>query len=261
LKILFTSFLLPPGLFVLLALVALFFLWRKRRRIALVLMCLSVISGWMMTTEVFGRWMVAGLIAQVDGRQVAPTDIDMIVVLSAGMKNMGPAGWMPTGTSFQRMSVALEVQQRIGSRVPILVSGGKTQGTKHPSEASVMIGQFDKKSARITKTLTEEISTNTYENALQSAHLIRRRGVHNVLLVTSEEHMWRALSAFRGRGIDPIPFPVFTLERRAIQFSDYLPSIRGAELTHLAFYEMAGVLSYVLNDLVRLDDVFYTAAK
>jgi uncharacterized SAM-binding protein YcdF (DUF218 family) len=257
-KMLLTSFLLPPGLFVLISLVALFFIWRKRQRVATVFLAIAVVFGWGMSTEAFGRWITAGLIAQVDARSVEPQQIDMVVVLSAGMQNMGIAGWLPTNESFKRMAVALEIQQRVGSRVPVLVSGGRTHGTKHPSEAKVMMGYFDKRNAQITPMIAEEISTNTYENALQSAHIINRREARNVLLVTSEEHMWRALAAFRGRGIDPIPFPVFTIERRPLGFADYLPSIHGATLTYRAFYEIAGVLSYIADDLVRLDDVFYT---
>ena len=256
-KVFLTAFLLPPGIFILLGVLALLLVWRKRFKLATAMLFVAVISGYVSTTEAFGRWLNAGLIAQVDARAVDPKDIDMVVVLSAGMENMGPAGWLPTAESYKRMAVALEVQQRIGSRVPVLVSGGHTYGTKYPSEARVMMRYFDKRNAQITPMIAEEISTNTYENALQSAHIVRQRDAKNVLLVTSEEHMLRALAAFRGRGIDPIPFPVFTLQRRPLEFSDYLPSVRGAMLTHRALYEIAGILSYIADDLVRWDDVFY----
>jgi len=261
-KLMLTSFLLPPGLAVLLSFVALIFLWKKRYKLASFFVCVSVLCGWIFATEAFGRLATVGLISQIEARSVEPQEIDMIVVLSGGMENLGSSvGWVPTNDSFKRMAVALEIQQRIGSRKPILVSGGKTFGTKHPSEADVMVRYFDKRNAQITPMIIEDISTNTYENALQSAHTIRQRGAENVLLITSEEHMLRALAAFRGRGIDPIPFPVLTLQRRPLEFDDYLPSVKGVALTHRALYEVLGVFSYILDDLVRVDDVFYTVKK
>ena len=69
-----------------------------------------------------------------------------------------------------------------------------------------MARQFDKQSAQILPILLEEVSTNTYENALQSAHIIRDRGADHVVLVTSEEHMLRALAALEGEGLTLYPF-------------------------------------------------------
>lgn len=248
----------PPGFALVLLLVSLYFSLRKKRKISIGLAIASFVMGWVMSTDAFGRFLTTGLIAQVESRQdMAPQDVDIIVVLAGGITYSGNIGWLPTYHSYRRMAVAVDVQSKINSRIPVLISGGKTKGTKHPSEAEVIAAQFDRQNAKLLPLLLEEVSINTYENALQSAHMIKNRNAHNVMLVTSEEHMLRSLASFRGRGIDPIALPVFTLERGPLKWQDFLPTAGGAEVTSRALHEIYGIVSYLLTDKIRLEDVFY----
>ena len=250
----------PPGFSLFLLVIALYFTVKKRRKMALGFVSASLVLGWVLSTEAFARLMVVGLISQVESRQdINPKDVDLIVVLTGGITYTGDIGWLPTSESYRRMAVAREIQNRLNSRTPILVSGGKTHGTKHPSEAEVIVAQFDRENAQILPTILEKVSTNTYENALQSAHIVRDRNARTVMLVTSEEHMLRALASFRGRGIDPIAVPVFTLERGPLGWKDFFPTAGGALLTSRALHEIYGILNYLATDRIRWEDVFYKA--
>lgn len=258
-KLLASTLLMPPGLGIFLCLIAFYFIRQKHLFFGKILMFFAIIMAWASSTEAMGRFLSVALISQVSSRaDIAPEDADAIVVLTGGMQYAGQVGWIPRNESYRRGSVAFELQNRVGSRIPVLISGGKTQGLKYPSEASVLLRQFDRHRAQITPTILEETSTNTYENALQSVSILRNKQMDKIFLVTDEVHMLRSLAAFRGRGIDPLAIPVFTLDRRPLEFADYLPSWQGVELTSKALYEVLGIVNYIMAGYIRSDDVFYS---
>ncbi len=257
-KLLITTLLLPPGLLLLLMGGALWW-WRKRHVRALGCLIAAFVLGWLLSTTAVARVMSAALISQIDGAQ--PQNIqqtDAVVVLTGGITYVGDIGWLPKNETFRRVAVAYELQQRIGSRVPVLISGGRTEGLQYPSEARVAQQVFDRHRAQITPTELEEASTNTYESALQSAALLQKRRAEQIFLVTGELHMLRALAAYRGRGIDPVPFPVIVLPRGPLSFQDFLPSIDGLRLSTRALYEYYGLVRYLLQGYVSWNDIFYS---
>jgi uncharacterized SAM-binding protein YcdF (DUF218 family) len=248
-----------PGIGLFLSLGALYW-WRRRPDRARRVLIMAILLGWALSTEAMGRFMSTLLIAEVRGTTIETAkNVDLILVMSGGMEYVGRTGWIPTRETYQRVMVGHQVQQIVGSRTPILISGGKTKGPRYPSEASVARDTIDRQRAELTPIWLEETSLNTYESALESARIIRERNIRTVLLVTSEVHMLRALAAFRGRGIDPVPFPVFVLERGPLQVADFLPSWKGVELTGRAIYEMIGIAGYYASGYVRLEDIFYKA--
>ncbi len=258
-KSLVIAFLMPPGIAVLCSLLALYFIFKGRKKAVAVCVAFSVLLGWAFSTEAMGRLLTTFLISQVEHRQdMKPEDAEIVVVLTGGMRYSGKEiGWMPEVESYQRLMAGLEVHRKMNSRTPILISGGKTAGTHYPSEAAVLKATYDKENARILPFILEEVSTNTYENALQSAHIISSRALSRVLLVTSEEHMLRSLAAFRGRGIDPLPLRVYTMDRGPLTLIGYLPTFKGVKTNAKALYEIYGMASYLIADHIRMEDIFY----
>jgi uncharacterized SAM-binding protein YcdF (DUF218 family) len=55
--------------------------------------------------------------------------------------------------------------------------------------------------------ILESRSRSTYENALQSARLLKDRGIRKIILVTEAAHMPRALGTFRKQGLEAVPAP------------------------------------------------------
>ncbi len=251
-----TALILPPGLFLVLMVLALIF-WRKKA-LGRAFLIMSIGLFWIFSTEAFGRFLSTAIIANVETERFNDVDteeVDLIVVLTGGMRYVGDVGWQPRHESYKRGAVALTLQNHLGSRVPVMLSGGHTEGLKHPSEAAVLKAQFDTLRAQVTPVVLEEASTNTYESALQIAHEVRTRNVRRFFLVTDEVHMARALATYRGRGLDPIPFPVFTLERGPAKLSHFFPSVYGINITHDALYEVLGIMKYALTDKLRLADL------
>lgn len=254
-KDILTALLLPPGIFLVFMVLALVF-WRKRT--GFVCLFIAVSLFWVCSTEAFGRFLSAAIIANVETERFDSVDteeIDLIVVLTGGMRYVGDVGWQPRHESYKRGAVALTLQNHLGSRVPVMLSGGHTEGLKHPSEAAVLKAQFDTLRAQVTPVILEEASTNTYESALQIAHEVRSRNVRRFFLITDEIHMARALATYRGRGLDPIPFPVFTLERGPTKLSHFFPSIYGIGIVHDALYEVLGIVKYAMTDKLRFADL------
>ncbi len=250
----------PPGIILWPGILALYF-WRKKPKQAWGWLFMGVLLGWMFSTPALGRVLSTTLISNVKApMNIVPENVDAIIVLTGGMKYVGNAGWIPSAESYQRAMVAYDIQARVNSRVPIIISGGKTAGVQYPSEAKVVSDLINRHKAQITPTILEENSLNTYENAQEVARMVRDRGADTVFLVTDELHMLRALATFRARGLDPMPIPVFTINRGKLDFSDFMPTMAGAKENYAAMYELLGLARYMMAGYVRWADVFYTPA-
>lgn len=262
-KLLITTLLLPLGLVLAMLVTAGAVLWRNRYnrtvpQAAFIWLFAGIAALAVFSMPVVGRSLGLMLVSQVQGRApMMPDAADVIVVLTGNMFNAGPIGWLPTAASVQRLAVAYELQGILGSRVPVIISGGHTAGVKNPSEARVLADFFARGSSQILPTELEESSTDTYENAMQLASILSKRQVRNVFLVTSDTHMLRALATFRARGIDPVPFPAMSLPAGQ-GVEDFLPSVAGLAQSTAVVYEMYGLVSYLVSGKISLADTFYT---
>ena len=92
----------------------------------------------------------------------------------------------------------------------------------------------------------EKNARTTSENAVETARLLRARGVRRVLLVTSSLHMRRALAAFRAEGVEAVPSPCDARveSTRAREPLDWLPRPGALERTHDALWELLGLAAY-----------------
>lgn len=262
-KLLITTLFLPLGLILFsifaLAVVA----WKKRYQggirggVGAGLLAALFVFGYLVATPMVGKAIGLMLFEQVKGKELhRASDADAIVVLTAGMLNTGASGWIPKPESWYRLAVAYDLQAMIDIRLPVIVSGGYTLGVKAPSEARVVADFFAKHRTEITPTELEEVSTDTYESALQLAPVLAKRGAKNVILVTSDVHMLRALATFRARGVDAIPAPAMSLPQE-LGVKMYIPSAYGLELTSDALYEVYAIVAYLVSGRINLSDLTY----
>ena len=261
LKDIFLFLFLPPGLAIWPALVALYYV-RKKPLVSRRWLVAALLLAWVTSMPASGRLVSTSIISQVEARQdISPEDADLIVMPTAGMTYMSSMGWMPAKESYQRALVAYRVQAKVGSRVPIVISGGKTKGLSYPSEAKVVSRLINRNKAQITPTILEETSLNTYENAREAVRIADSRNADTILLVTSDVHMLRALASFRARGMEPAPIPVFTIERGALAFNDFLPSLSGMHEVRRGLYEIMALIHYSLVGYIEPKDIFYNSLK
>jgi uncharacterized SAM-binding protein YcdF (DUF218 family) len=85
----------------------------------------------------------------------------------------------------------------------------------------------------------EERSRNTRENARNSAALLQRKGINQILLVTDRAHMTRAMLSFQRAGIEVLVAPVERLPSPA-----WMPSAGALLLLPEIWYEWLALLWY-----------------
>ncbi len=174
-------------------------------------------------------------------------DSKAIVVIGGGTYRDSPeyGGSSVSGFTLERIRYAAWLHRHNG--IPILVSGGRI-GTGLPSEAELM-----------AKTLRDELgvpvrwletdSFNTYENAVNSAIILRKHGIENIALVTHGFHMPRALNIFRSTGLRVTPAPTVFTDSRWADFwiIEWIPSGPAAITNWLLLREMMGRLWYSIR--------------
>jgi uncharacterized SAM-binding protein YcdF (DUF218 family) len=88
----------------------------------------------------------------------------------------------------------------------------------------------------------------THENAVESARLLRERGIRKVLLITDATHLWRAERCFLAQGIEVVPCGAYY---RTIDFEwsewKFLPNARAARNTSRVLHEWLGLIWYRLR--------------
>ncbi|MCP4717129.1 MAG: YdcF family protein [Deltaproteobacteria bacterium] len=87
---------------------------------------------------------------------------------------------------------------------------------------------------------------NTLDEARQFASYAVRKGITDIVLVTSSTHMRRAAALFRRQGVEPALLSVGRPDNK-ISWRDFMPSGSAINATGGMFYEWAGYLGYRLK--------------
>ena len=125
----------------------------------------------------------------------APGNTQAIIVLGA---QVNPDG-QPSRQLELRLLEALKAYE--AEPKPVIVSGA--QGKDEPvTEASVMKSWLEQKGVDPQHILMEDKSFNTRQN-LENAKALLGEGVKDVLIITSDYHLPRALDVARDAGLNP----------------------------------------------------------
>jgi uncharacterized SAM-binding protein YcdF (DUF218 family) len=95
------------------------------------------------------------------------------------------------------------------------------------------------------RVIVEDKARNTRENAVESARIVRDRGLSSVLIVTSAFHMKRALGCFHAVGLEVDTLPVDF--RSHSQGSSWLPRADFLDDSTIAIHEWTGRAVYRLR--------------
>jgi uncharacterized SAM-binding protein YcdF (DUF218 family) len=139
-----------------------------------------------------------------------------------------------------RLRAAAALARRTG--LPVLVSGGK------PPTGTVSLAALMAESLRddfgIPARWREDQSEDTWENAADSAAILKRAGIGSVYVVTHAWHMRRAMIAFRAAGLRATAAPVLLDRSPTGIFSDFAPRLTGWRMSFYALHEWIGCLYY-----------------
>ncbi len=95
--------------------------------------------------------------------------------------------------------------------------------------------------------IVEGAAHNTKEHTVYVPPLLAQRGVKQFVLVTSRQHMARALAAFRRIGLNPVPSTPELLASDAGLLKRVLPSESALESTTALVYDVLAMVYYRLR--------------
>jgi len=244
------DFLIPGSIgFLLLSLVLGTLLLFRRKdggRAGKVWIILLVLVYWVLSTPIAAVALVdlcspdlAPVMSKADARGATA-----IVLLGGGMNihlSRGASYGAPTREGSLRVLEAARLHQLLGG-VPIIATGGL--GSSQYSESGLMAHQLEQLGVPADRIIKEEQSTNTRDHALLVPPLLKQHGVDQFVLVTSQQHIARALGAFRAAGVDPVPSTPEVYVPRGGALEMYLPSLLGLNVSERTIYDLMGWVYY-----------------
>ena len=159
---------------------------------------------------------------------------DILIVLGAA----GETGGLLSVSSYWRTVYALRAY-REGGVQRIVVSGGSDRDGNSISQP--MVDFLVSQGVPRDKILVEFASTNTRENALFTAALLRDVSGSKVLL-TSDYHMYRASRAFQKAGLPVLPRPFPDVLKRTESWQGRWPAflVIVGETAKIMYYRVRG---------------------
>lgn len=239
------SFLMPPTVFIVAALVGIVLAaFATTCRVGAALALLSAVALY-----VFAMPLVSQVLLRAVEREVpaTPPNADAaaqaIVVLSGDIRH-GDGDAVPDTVgrlTLERLDRAAELYRQ--RKLPILVSGGPV-GDSRESLAALMARTLTDDFG-VPVAWREEQSQTTYENAVDSAKILRAQHIRTALVVTQPWHMPRALWSFVRVGIDAIPAPTArTYIKTPIDAAMLLPQSTALIDSFYALHEILGLIYY-----------------
>jgi uncharacterized SAM-binding protein YcdF (DUF218 family) len=206
--------------------------WRYRR-LGIAVTAMALAALWLLSTAA-----IADCLERLADHYPAldlshPVAAQAIVILGGGgYRELAPeyGGPAPNYAMYERLAYGAFVARRTG--LPILVTGkGK--------EAVTMQTSLGRDFGVRTKWVDER-SEDTYDNAHDSAGILRGAGISRVVLVTSDTHLWRAAHEFEAAGLSVVPAPVGVPAPIEIGTMRYVPTASALQRSYYAVYELVG---------------------
>ncbi len=160
-----------------------------------------------------------------------------VVVPGAARVRHGSA-WRLSPAGRRRLWAGIEQARARG--LPLLVSGGARRGDG-PAEAALMGARAARQAPELT-VIEEGASHSTWENAVNCAAVLRRRGITDVVVVTDRPHLTRAVLSFQRQGLRVEPVAASRLPAPA-----WMPSTGALIMLPELWYEWAALCWYELR--------------
>ncbi|HEX4628307.1 MAG TPA: YdcF family protein [Gemmatimonadales bacterium] len=223
---------------------------RRARRVllagALLFGLVSIYTGQYLVAQA-----IVGSLRPFQAGSVAPARRTAVVVLGSG--SIDAEDWDGRRLSVVDRAAAARVLEaaRVFRLVDpaIVISSG---GNPHPRRRTTPTGET-MRDALVTvgvppdRILVETESKTTRDEAVIIAPMLTARNVEQVILVTSQTHMRRALGAFRAVGVAAVPAIAQEFDRDLPVSERFLPSDDGLWLAASNVHEILGCAYYWLR--------------
>lgn len=243
-----TSFVSPPGLFVIILLVLSLYALKKPRRIILasllVLLSLSIyVSSIPITTFYLNKWFI-----DVYKPQLPPDNERAAIIVLAGgtSKDANGKPFQPGIATMERLYTGIKLAREHPSFSWLILSGGEVLTHNGITEAKIMAHAAKTMDCK-AEIILEEKSRNTDENLKFSAKVIKELNVKNVIIVTNNFHIRRAMDfayLYMPSNVNIFPYPSGGQQSREITMtiSKFLPSAQALTITRTRIKEIIGLI-------------------
>ena len=172
------------------------------------------------------------------------SDAQAIVILGGGVRRNAPeyGGDTLSTLTLERVRYGARVARL--TRLPVLVAGGSVLGAA--PEARLMKAALEQEFG-VPVQWAEAGSRTTHENAVRSAQILRREGIHRIVLVTHGFDMRRAMAEFEAEGMAIVAAPTGKHVATHDTVFDYLPSMAGLQGSYYACYEILANLVFLAS--------------
>jgi uncharacterized SAM-binding protein YcdF (DUF218 family) len=207
---------------------------------ALVIFCLPLVS-----------WLALGTLEWIyPPLKQRPLEFDAIVVLASYVRPASASHPRPEpdASTVYRCLRAAELYHE-GERCTVIVSGGHADFSESaPSFAETMRQLLVQFGVSPLDLVVEEHSRTTQENACESKKLLDKRKLHKIILVTSTDHLPRAVACFRKQGFDVIPCGChYEATEPDSWILQLVPTPGAARINQAVCHEWIGMVWYWLN--------------
>jgi uncharacterized SAM-binding protein YcdF (DUF218 family) len=172
---------------------------------------------------------------------------DAIVVLGAGMdvfRSRGDTFEVSSREDALRIMEAARVYRAL-EQPWVVVTGGLPGGRE--TEAARMADELKALGVPADRIVIEPRAQNTHEHALYVPPLLRERHATRFVLVTSRQHISRALRVFRKAGWDPVPSTPEAYADRSDPIGRFLPSKNALLASEQVLYGEGALVYYWLR--------------
>jgi uncharacterized SAM-binding protein YcdF (DUF218 family) len=250
-------FFYPLGLSCLLLSLAMVFLWRRKSRLAMIPVLLSLLLLLVSSNGWVSEWLVKSLENQHRPLNPIP-NADAIVVLGGATRPVfPPRPWVDVNEAGDRVLYGAKLY-REGKAPKVILSGGRIDWKQSgPPESADMVELMKGMGVPESAMLQDPTSLNTHENAVNVKKIMEANNMRKILLVTSAMHMPRSLRIFQKLGIDAIPattdFVISDLDQEEFGRSaqavtlNLLPEVERLYFSSRALKEYVGIGIYWLK--------------
>jgi uncharacterized SAM-binding protein YcdF (DUF218 family) len=240
------SFIMPPGLFVLLLLVLTIYLFKKSDSGLIKLLTVFLLLFFFFLSTAFGvRILLHPLENYAEEISVNAFESHPIVVLGGGLNYHSESEAKPSVHSLQRLVKGYQLHRRLNT--PLIYSGGIAIGQDKISEADAAGELLQSLGMNLEFYISEDQAQTTFENAAYLKRWIEENEVEKVYLVTSAYHILRSAAVFEAQNIEFLAVHSGFISNHQFSWLDYLPN-RGALTANLsAIHEWVGLAWYYLR--------------
>ena len=239
---------MPPGSFIIILLILSLYALKKPRRVILAsFLFLTAISLYItsipVTSFYLNKWFIDAYKPQLPADN-APT---AVIVLGGG-SSMDETNkpFQPNIATMERLYAGVKLTKEHPSFSYLILSAGDTYQRNSVTGAEIMAYAAETMDCKAT-IIIEGKSKNTAENLKYSSNIVKNLGVKNIIIVTNNFHIRRAMDfayLYMPANVNIFPYPSGGQQLRNITLSLqlFIPSTRALIITQLRIKEMIGIL-------------------